>query len=32
MQEYDEDYLLNEGIIISAIKSESWKHNFLKKA
>ena len=28
MQEYDEDYLLTEEIRISAIKSESWKHNF----
>ena len=32
MQEYDEDNLLTEGIKISAIKSESWKNNFLKKA
>ena len=32
MQEYDEDCLLTEGIRISTIKSESWKHNFLKKA
>ena len=32
MQEYDEDYLLTEEIRISAIKSESWKHNFFKEA